>query len=320
MSEATCGYSALRVGPGYRFAHPGYACYITFGQAERDSTFEHQMTLIAVWRTENRLMTIADTRIIRSVGNVLTEHGPKILPIRIRGKQPGPSGLFDQKGFQFDIGFAYSGATLSALSAHALAGALLGNLVGQTGTPPPSMHEIANFIGGAAAEYMREVGQLNGNGGLFSAVVFGFCHATRQLRGFEIRPRLNQSPFICDIVEHDLQRNNSIVIIGSCPDLLRQRIEADRSVMIARGDTHPVLDIDRPTRALQVLIDEAADPSVGGMIQQGWATAAGFELVANMRPITPRGPSPRNAGLFVLGFDIMDVRQVGGYMVSLTGR
>jgi hypothetical protein len=182
------------------------------------------------------------------------------------------------------------------------------------------MSEIAQFIGGAAAEYMSEVGQLNGNNALFGAVVFGFCHATRQFRGFEIRPRLNQSPFICNIIEHDLQQNNSIIIIGSCPDILRQRIDADRSAAIARGDTHPVLDMDRPTRALQALIEQEADPSVGGMIQQGWATAAGFELVAKMQPIQPRPPSPRNAGLFVLGFDIMDVQQVGGYMVSLAGR
>lgn len=278
------------------------------------------MTLVAVWRAENRLMAIADTRIIRSAGNVLTEHGPKLLPIRVRGKRPGPSGFFDREAFQFDIGFAYSGATLSALSAHALAAALLGSLVGQADTPTPSMNEIAFFIGGAAAEYMREVGQLTGNNALFSAVVFGFCHASGKLCGFEIRPRLNQTPFACDIIEHDLQQNNSIVIIGSCPALLRQRIGVDRAAEIARGDTHPVLDIDRPTRALQALIDEAVDPSVGGMIQQGWATVAGFEVVASMRPILPRPPSPRNAGLFVLGFDIMDMQQVGGYMVSLTGR
>jgi hypothetical protein len=265
-------------------------------------------------------MAIADTRIIRSVGNVLTEHGPKILPIRIQGRQPGPSGFFDQDAFQTDIGFAYSGATLSALSAHALASALLGNLAAQTGTPPPSMSEIAFFIGGVSAEYMREVGQLNGNNALFGAIVFGFCHATRQLRGFEIRPRLNHSPFTCDVVEHDLQQNNSIVIIGSCPDLLRRRIEVDRAAAIEQGNIHPVIDIDRPARVLQALIDEGADPSVGGMIQQGWATAAGFEVVAKLRPITPRPPSSRNAGLFVLGFDAMDVQQIGDYAVLLTGR
>ncbi len=278
------------------------------------------MTLVAVWRTEGRLMSIADTRIIRSADNVLTEHGPKILPLKVRGRCPGESGFFDRDAFQFDIGFAYSGATLSALSTHALASALLGNLAG-AGDSPPSMAEIAHFIGGVSAEYMHEVGQLCGNNALFSAIVFGFCHATKQLRGFEIRPRLNHSPLTCDIIEHPLQQNNSpVIIIGSCPDLLRQRIEDDRKASMARGDISPVVDIDRPARALQALIDENVDPSVGGMIQQGWATPAGFELVAKMKPITPRPPSPRNAGLFVLGFDIMDMTQIGANIISLVGR
>lgn len=208
------------------------------------------MTLVAVWRTENRLMSIADTRIIRDVGNVLTEHGPKLLPITVRGRQPGASGFFDQKAFEFDIGFAYSGATLPALSTHALASALLGNLAGLNGNPP-SMAEIAHFVREIATEYMREVGQLNGNGALFNAIAFGFCQNTRQLRGFEIRPRLDHAPLICDVIEHPLHEQNSIIIIGSCPDILRQRIGADRIAAIARGDVHPILDMDRPTRVLQ---------------------------------------------------------------------
>jgi hypothetical protein len=64
---------------------------------------------------------------------------------------------------------------------------------------------------------------------------------------------------------------------------------------------------------------EEVDPSVGGMIQQGWATAAGFQLVAKMQPIRPRPPSPRNVGLFVLGFDLMEMQQVGANRVSLLG-
>jgi hypothetical protein len=278
------------------------------------------MTLVAVWRTGQRLMSVADTRISRSAGNVLTEHGPKILPVTVRGRHPGPSGFFDQTAFQFDIGFAYSGATLSALSAHALSNALLGNLAGGGGSPAPSMAELAHFIAGISAEYMREVGQLSGRDALFRAIVFGYCHATQRLRGFEIEARFSPPPFACEITEHDMGQNNAIIIIGSYPDLLRRRIELDSLAAEARGDTHPVLDIDRPTRALQSLIDEGADPSVGGMIQQGWATEAGFELVAKMTPITPRPPSPRNAGLFVLGFDIRDIQHVGTHFISLAGR
>jgi hypothetical protein len=72
------------------------------------------MTLVAVWRTDNRLMAIADTRIIRAPGNVLTEHGPKLLSITISCRQPGPAGFFDNEVYRANIGFAYSGATLSA--------------------------------------------------------------------------------------------------------------------------------------------------------------------------------------------------------------
>lgn len=173
------------------------------------------------------------------------------------------------------------------------------------------MAEIAAFIGQIASEYIREIGQLNGKNALFGSIVFGYCHSTQRLRGFEIKPRLDQSFLVCDVVEHDLSQINSIIVIGSCPDLLRQRIDSDRDAAIARGDVNPVLDLDRPTRALQALINENADPTVGGMIQQGWATAAGFEITAKASPITPRQPSARNMGLFVLGFDVLEMQQIG---------
>jgi hypothetical protein len=73
-------------------------------------------------------MAIADTRIARSAGNVLTEHGPKLLPITVVCRQPGASGFFDKEIHRADIGFAYSGSTLSALAAHALASILCSNL------------------------------------------------------------------------------------------------------------------------------------------------------------------------------------------------
>jgi hypothetical protein len=85
------------------------------------------MTLVAVWRADDRFMAIADTRIIRAPGNVLTEHGPKLLPLTIVCKQPGPAGFFNNEAHRATVGFAYSGATLSALAAHALANTLLSN-------------------------------------------------------------------------------------------------------------------------------------------------------------------------------------------------
>jgi hypothetical protein len=200
-----------------------------------------------------------------------------------------------------------------------LANILLGNLAGITPVPP-SMAEIAHLVGGVSAEYIREVGQLNGFRAVFGAIVFGFCHTTHQLRAFEIKARRDYSPLTCDIIEHPLNEKNPIVVIGSCPELLRQRIEESRNDDLKPGEVHPIVEMDRPTRALQALIEEQADSSVGGMIQQGWATSIGFQLVAKAQPITPRPPSPRNFGLFVLGFDIADIQHVGSNIVSLVGR
>lgn len=56
------------------------------------------------------------------------------------------------------------------------------------------------------------------------------------------------------------------------------------------------------------------------MIQQGWTSRAGFELGAKMAPITPQPPSPRNAGMFVLGFDTMELPQIGQNIVGMMGQ
>lgn len=286
-----------------------------------------QVTLVAVWRAEDRLMAVADTRIVRSAGNVLTEHGPKLLPITIVCKQPGASGFFDKEVYRADIGFAYSGSTLSALAAHALSSALLSKLIGAAGAPPPALNEAAHFIGGASAEYMREVGQLAGSDGLFSAIVFGWCPQQRALRAFELRPTIADAQFRVDIQERTLNpikiggvAAETAIVIGSSPALLIEAIDKQLTDAKERGEVHEIVAFDAPKRALRQLISEGTDERVGGSIQQAWATVAGFQIVSNVEPITPRPPSPRNAGLFILGFDTFDIQTIGNYQVAAEGR
>jgi hypothetical protein len=271
-------------------------------------------------------MAIADTRIIRAPGNVLTEHGPKLLPLTIVCRQPGPAGFFDKEVYRANVGFAYSGSTLSALAAHALASTLLSKLIGQTGAPPPSLHEIAHFVAGASAEYMRDVGQLSGQGGLFSAVVFGWCSQQNNLRAFELRPLVEGAQFQVNVDERVLipislggAAAQSTVIIGSSVAKLTEDIDRELGSAHETG-AHPIVALDAPKRALRGLISQGIDPAVGGSIQQAWATATEFEIVANMEPITPRPPSTRNAGLFLLGFDTFDIQTVGHYQVASAGR
>ena len=272
-------------------------------------------------------MAIADTRIVRSAVNVLTEHGPKLLPITVVCKQPGTSGFFDKEVYRNDIGFAYSGATLSALAAHALSNTLLSKLIGNPDAAPPGLNEVAHFVAGASAEYMRDVGQLAGKDRIFSAIVFGWCPQQRALRTFELRPVFTDSSFRVEIQEHTLNpiriggaAAESAVVIGSSPDLLTQAIDKELGDAKARGDTHEIVAFDAPKRALRRLIAETAHEMVGGSVQQAWATPTGFKIVSNMEPITPRSPSTRNAGMFILGFDTDDIQMTGNYRIASEGR
>jgi hypothetical protein len=273
-------------------------------------------------------MAVADTRIVSAPGNILTEHGPKLLPITVVCRQPGQSGFLDMEAYRADVGFAYSGSTLSALAAHALSTTLLSKLGGNKGTPPPPLSEIAYFIGGASAQYMREVCQLSAQRGLFSAIVFGWCPEQRRLRTFTLTPLYGDGqPLRVEVIERELQpirgggsADQSVVVIGSAPDLLKKEIDGELADAHARGDTSDIVAFDAPKRSLKRLIERAANEMVGGSVQQAWATQDGFQIVSSVEPIAPKPPSPRNAGLFVLGFDTLDLRNVGHYQIIAEGR
>ena len=204
------------------------------------------MTLVAAWKAaEDRLMAIADTRISRSAGNVLSEHGPKRLPVTVVCRQPGASGFFDKEVYRTDIGFAYSGSSLSALAAHVLANTMLSNLVSNPGTPPPSIAEVAFAIAGISADSMREVGQLSGSGGQFKAIIFGYCPQQSKLRVFTLSPNVASGTLMVDIAEHHLaaiaiggSAAASAVVIGTAPELLTSAIDADLAGAKARGEVY----------------------------------------------------------------------------------
>jgi len=273
------------------------------------------MTLVAVWKfAEERIHAVADARISSGPGNVLTDHGPKILPITMVCRKPGPSGFFDQEAFRVEYGFAFAGSTLAALSTHALANVLCSNLVGAPDASAPTMDEIAYTVGTVAFQYMKEIGQLGGEGSFFRAVLFGHCPRTGQPLAFQYEPSAATGELSLNIQKHVLG-DQDVVIIGASPQILRDRINSIRVEGV-----HPIVFADAPKNALRGLINESAIDSVGGKVQQAWSIPFKLEIVATMEGIQPVAPSPRNAGLFVLGFDIMDTQSIGSFIVSMTGR
>jgi hypothetical protein len=273
-----------------------------------------RMTLVAVWQfSENRIHAIADSRISSNNG-VLTEHGPKLLPLTVLVRKPAPSGFFHAQAFSRDFGFAYSGATLPALSSHALASALLGNLTVIDETARPSMTDLAMRLAGIAYHYMMEVGQVSGVGAKFSSIFFGMCPVENKPLAYLISPTTQDGRLAVKWEKHALAPSD-VLIIGNGVDQLRERIEEKRSKA-----KHEIVFADAPKHALQALINDKAIESVGGTVQQLWVTPAGVELAATTGPIMPRPSAPRNAGLFVLGFDLMDMQAVGPCKISLSGR
>jgi hypothetical protein len=230
-------------------------------------------------------------------------------------RQPKPSGgAFDQVTYRHEFGFAFAGSTLTALSTHALANILCGNLGGMPNTPPPTLEEIANAVATISFQYTKDIGQAAGLSSVFSGILFGHCPRTGQSLAFQIQPSVGEAGIRIAIIKHILDENN-VIVIGDQPQLFRDEIEKLRA-----NSTHEINFADAPMNALREMIRQNAIGSVGGSIQQAWAISSRLEIVATAGSITPSPPSPRNYGLFVLGFDTFDMQQIGNYKVTLMGR
>lgn len=273
------------------------------------------MTLVAVWRhSPGRIHAIADTRISSGPGSVYTDHGPKILPLAVVCRKPGPSGFIDSEMYRREFGFAYAGSTLTALSSHALANILCSNLGGLDGSPAPSLDETAYAVATISYQYSSEIGVTGGPGSLFSSILFGHCPRTQHPLAFEMRPQLGTNGLELKLDKHILDESK-VVVVGDQPQVLQNLIKEIRSEA-----TQEIVVADAPMIALKRLISEGQIGSVGGSVQQAWSYGSKLEVVATMEPITPQPPSTRNAGLFVLGFDTFDMQTIGNYRIILTGR
>ena len=250
------------------------------------------MTLVAVWlHNQNRIHAIADTRFSHERG-VATEHGPKLLPLHVLCRKPGPDGFFNAEHFRTEFGFAYCGSTLSALSAYTLADIVCSNLIGTKEFAPPAMDDVAGVVGSISLHYMQEVGQLSQRAGLFRAILFGICPRTSEPLVFEMQEKLEPNTVNLEITKNILTPEK-VIAIGDNRELLHERIANIRST----PDTHRIVFADAPQLALQSLIDDGSIKSVGGALQQAWATPGKLELIATSRPIEVRPPSPRMRSL-----------------------
>jgi hypothetical protein len=183
------------------------------------------------------------------------------------------------------------------------------------------MDQLAGTVATIGFQYMKEVGALMGDNALFSAIGFGFCGREKRFRAFTIIPRFDHELHV-DFAEQNLEQPEHLIAIGSCAQLLRERVEGDRPLLYADcldAKMKVLREVDLPKRALQNLIDENIDEGIGGGLQYGWATPARFEPASHIVAINPPLSSGRNAATTLLGFDITTLG-VGDYIFSVPGR
>lgn len=266
------------------------------------------MTLVAVWKMEDRIHAVADTRIGKG-GSTLSEHGPKILSLPIVCMAPpATGGTFDQIVAQWSLGFAYSGATLPALSTHALATTLFSNLIALPDTPVPSLREIAQGLASISFHYINEVGQHSSQNPRFTSILFGYCLQTGMLRAVELRPTLT-GPLAIELFEYDFNRRDDVVAIGTSVPALINRIR-----QLRESPEHQFIFDHAPRLAMKAMIAEQIDPAVGGFLQEAWALQRGFV------PVRTAVSAGQTFTLNVLGLDVETDFLVGAYRVGMFGQ
>ncbi|WP_421952229.1 hypothetical protein [Pelagibacterium sp.] len=146
------------------------------------------MTLVVIWRQDNALNSIADTRVTNCDTLVLTDFAPKLFLIKVHC-ETGP--INHRHSHEFTIGFAFAGYVSAATYVHAAASAACSNLVAEEAIAPPPLKNIAELVRQIYERIVLDMhfrrprdAQLVLNS---SVLVFGYCPVSEELQSFQIK-------------------------------------------------------------------------------------------------------------------------------------
>lgn len=224
------------------------------------------MTLVMLWRSDKGIAVAADTRISDGTSPI-TDAGPKLFQIPIVAM---PFGL-DTKPQRFeDVGFAFAGNTLSAQSTVSMASTCLQNLVGPEPVVAPSLAEISDYICRCAdyivrsREFARPL-----DSSRFEAAVFGYCKREERFAAFVLDFESDQDG-VATARSTEFDLTTQLLLLGSGSQKVRDLIDLQLS-----RKAIPV----HPTSLLAAIIDDPAEPSVGGNFQYARGDESGVRLV-----------------------------------------
>ncbi len=275
------------------------------------------MTAIAIWCNQENdstpsLWVAADSRVTSPNRAILVEDAAKVIGLPIVCRSPGPTGFFSNIYYEHTIGYCFAGSTLMGQNSYLGFAPMLSNLISPTGYVP-SMADIARHVLALLRltfdEYKFRVGQ----GAVFEAAIFGFCHRNNKLSTYHFHPEMIDGTVQLTSTAYEGMRANEFAYLGDEGESMRANI-----ARAFAGEATPGRPLSRaPRYVIQDRIDDETSESIGGDIQLGIADRFGF------RPLTlckPRAHGQSAAYMSYLGRELTDdIGYVGEAMVAITG-
>jgi hypothetical protein len=249
------------------------------------------MTAIAIWLNNESpqspgLWVVADSLISSAGSTPLLEDGAKIFALPVVCRVPGREGFFTYVNYVHSFGYCFAGSTLMGQNAYLALLPLLGNLVVRSGYVP-SLADVARYVHAYLLRTFDDFKGRAGEGAMFEAALFGYCHRTRLLSAFHIEPRLENRMWTLACTERPDIRSGHLLYLGDEKDRMK-----DSFATASASEEVPGRPLSRmPRHVIQDCIRDESFPSIGGDLQLGIADAYGFRPFALVKPRVEGAPA-----------------------------
>jgi hypothetical protein len=271
------------------------------------------MTLVMVWKEigVERFWMVSDSRLSvfgYSGSHRLTDRAAKILeaPLVLRERVVGKA--IGAPGRSTTLGFAYAGSSLVALQAYAAVLPLWSRLEIVGPQVLPSIRDCARHLSKFVEGYFREAESA------CQCVLIGHDDPSGTLDGWLIEASVIDNEAAVSTRQLKLRGPGDIEVFGSGAKDALATLEN-----YASHRTSPHWGRE-PLQMIRQTLKKEREGAVGGGVQLGLLTEAGFELSYDVQPL--RAGDPVGQPLVKMtyrGFDLHDIAKVGDAQAILTG-
>jgi hypothetical protein len=188
--------------------------------------------------------------------------------------------------FDLQLGMAYAGGALTALTLVEALHHLLGDLQYAPGMTDASLDSVANTIAKFFRHVSAKFGEVLDKNAITTFALGGRCPVQKKVRVFSFRIVPSGSAMNAEFTEEDLDEP---LVLGAGSDAARARLRA--------GGT--------PLEALKDVIEDNSVPSVGGTVQYG-RFDEGFKLFSVQDYWTDLATREIHVGFFFRGIPFLD--------------